>query len=92
LFSVFPWAHLIFSERSLLRWRARFRDDGATCFADVEGGLNQMTIRRFEQLVAASPLRIAWLDTVPIRGISLLKSRPLREFGSACVRCRLEPR
>jgi len=29
LFSVFPWAHLIFSEPALLRWRADLRNDGA---------------------------------------------------------------
>ena len=54
LFSVFPWAHLIFSERSLIRWRADFKSDGATRFSEIEGGLNQMTVRRFRKLVAAS--------------------------------------
>src|SRR5262249_39707109 len=31
-FSVFPWAHLLFTEKSLLRWRADFKSDGATRF------------------------------------------------------------
>ena len=48
LFSVFPWAHLIFTERALLRWRGDFIHDGATRFHEVRGGLNQMTVRRFE--------------------------------------------
>jgi hypothetical protein len=56
LFSVFPWAHLIFSEKALTRWRSDLRDDGATRFGEVAGGLNQMTIRRFEELVADSRL------------------------------------
>jgi SAM-dependent methyltransferase len=30
LFSVFPWAHVIFSERALIRWRNDLRNDGAT--------------------------------------------------------------
>ena len=47
LFSVFPWAHLLFSETALCAWRSHIRDDGAQRFADVAGGLNQMTIRRF---------------------------------------------
>lgn len=48
LFSVFPWAHLLFSEKALLRWRSDFKTDGATHFGEVAGGLNQMTVDRFE--------------------------------------------
>jgi 2-polyprenyl-3-methyl-5-hydroxy-6-metoxy-1,4-benzoquinol methylase len=38
LFSVFPWAHLIFSEKALIRWRSTFKTDGATRFGEVAGG------------------------------------------------------
>lgn len=89
LFSVFPWAHLLFTEAALLRWRSDFKTDGATRFREVEGGLNQMTIREFEQLVARSPLQIDHLDTVPIRGIGAFRLGPLREFGSSLVHCEL---
>src|ERR1019366_3298728 len=51
LFSVFPWAHLIFSEKALIRWRSTFETDGATRFSEVAGGLNQMTIAKFEELM-----------------------------------------
>ncbi len=37
LFSVFPHAHLIFTERSLIRWRSDFKSDGATRFHEVAG-------------------------------------------------------
>lgn len=89
LFSVFPWAHLIFTERALIRWRSRFRQDGARCFSEVDGGLNQMRIAHFERLVEDSPLMVDWLETVPIRGLSILRNRHLREIGSSLVRCRL---
>ena len=92
LFSVFPWSHLIFSESAQIKWRSQIRHDGATRFSEVAGGLNQLTIKRFEQIVAASPLQLEWLETVPIRGISLLKGRFLREFGSSIVRCKLSRR
>lgn len=92
LFSVFPWSHLVFTERALIRWRSDFKSDGATCFAEVDGGLNQMTIRRFESIVAASPLRAERLDTLPIKGLGLLRHRALREWGSSIVRCKLTPR
>ncbi len=92
LFSVFPWAHLLFSERALLRWRSDFKSDGATRFCEVAGGLNQMTIRRFERLVAASPLRFAGMELTPIRKLKPLHNRLTREFATALVRCRLVKR
>ncbi len=92
LFSVFPWAHLLFSERALLRWRSGFRSDGATRFREVEGGLNQMTIRRFEKIVEMSPFRFVEFEAVPIRKLRLFHNRLTREFTSAIVRCRLAKR
>lgn len=92
LFSVFPWAHLVFSEDALLRWRANFKSDGAKRFGEVAGGLNQITIRRFEQLVKSSPLEFAGLETVPIRKAGFFHNRLTREFTTAIVRCRLVAR
>lgn len=89
-FSVFPWAHLLFTEHSLLRWRARFCSDGATRFHEVRGGLNQMTIRRFEQLVAESPLRMTDFAAIPIRPVRLLHNRLTREFLTSMIRCKLK--
>lgn len=89
LFSVFPWAHLIFTEKTLIRWRSDFKSDGATRFSEVEGGLNQLTIKKFEQIVEKSPFRIEWLDTRPIKGISLLKYNLFRELASTFIRCKL---
>lgn len=92
LFSIFPWSHLIFTEKALIRWRSDFKTDGATRFSEVEGGLNQMTIRRFERLVAESDFRFASLEAVPIRKLKPLANNFTREFTTAFVRCRLIPR
>ena len=92
LFSVFPWAHLIFTEKALIRWRSRFKQDGATQFAEVEGGLNQMTIRRFRRLVADSPLRFETFETVPIRRLRALANPLTREFVTGSVCCSLRRR
>lgn len=92
LFSVFPWAHLIFSEQSLIRWRADFKFDGATQFSEVAGGLNQMTVANFEKLVAASPLDFADLEVVPIKKVQRFAKLLPREFFAAMVRCRMVPR
>jgi SAM-dependent methyltransferase len=87
LFSVFPWAHLVFSEAALLRWRADFKPDKGRSFEDV--GLNRMTVRRFRRLVEESPFRCLQLEPVPIRRLHWLASPVTREFTTAIVRCRL---
>lgn len=89
LFSFYPWIHLLFSERALIRWRSDIRSDGATRFSEVVGGLNQMTIGRFERIIARSPFRFASFETIPIRRLKRLHNRLTREFTSAAVRCRL---
>ena len=92
LFSVFPWAHLVFTEKSLIRWRSDFKTDGATRFGEAEGGLNQMTIRRFESIIAESDFKFADFEPVPIRKLKPIANRLTREFTTAIVRCKLVPR
>ena len=89
-FSVFPWSHLIFTEKALIRWRSELKSDGATRFSEVEGGMNQMTIRRFERIVAESPFRIVHLEAVPIRRLRPIANALTREFTTTIVRCTLE--
>jgi SAM-dependent methyltransferase len=87
--SVFPWAHLIFSEDALIAWRADFTTDGATKFHEAPGGLNRMTIKRFERMVRRSPFEIESLEAVPIRKLKWLHSKWTREWTTAIVRARL---
>ena len=89
LFSVFPWAHLVFTESSLIKWRSDFKTDGAKRFSEVEGGLNQMTIRRFKRLVSSSPFRFDCFDPIPIRSLRFISNPIIREFVTSSVRCRL---
>jgi SAM-dependent methyltransferase len=92
LFSVFPWAHLVFSEEAFIRWRSTFRSDGATRFSEVAGGLNQITIRKFVGLIDSSDFEVATLELVPIRRLRRFHSRLTREFTTAIVRCHLVKR
>jgi SAM-dependent methyltransferase len=89
LFSVFPWAHVVLSEQALVKWRSDFKTDGATCFADVAGGLNQMMISRFEHLVTEAGFQLDCLDCVPINKLKPLHNRLTREFTTALCRGRL---
>src|SRR3989449_10304960 len=85
LFSVFPWAHLIFTEKALIRWRSDFKTDGATRFTEVEGGLNGMTVRRFRRLIDESGYVVERFETVPIRTLRLLSTRLTQECVTAVV-------
>jgi len=87
--SAFPWAHMVLTERALLRWRADLRDDGATRYGEISGGLNQMTVSRFERCVAQSAFEIEHLEAVPIRKLKWAHNRLTREFTTSIVRCRL---
>ncbi len=89
LFSVFPWAHLVFTEAALIRWRSDFKTDGATRFSETDGGLNQMTIRRFERIVGQSSFEFEKFEAVPIRKLRLFTNDFTREFTTAIVRCKL---
>ena len=92
LFSVFPWAHLMFTENVLLKWRSGFKSDGATRFNEVEGGLNQMTIRRFKKIVARSPFELETFKAIPIRKLKWLANPLTQEFTTSIVRCKLVPK
>lgn len=89
LFSVFPWAHVVLQEKALIRWRTQFKNDGARKFSEVEGGLNQMTIRHFEEILKRSPFAVEKFELVPIRRLKPLHNQITREFLTAIVRCTL---
>jgi SAM-dependent methyltransferase len=77
-----PWAHLMFSEKAIMTLRTRYRSDGAKRFEDVEGGLNRMTIRRFEKSIESSGLQVHALDLIPIRHTGMLRRT---WFGRECL-------
>ncbi|HZS10865.1 MAG TPA: class I SAM-dependent methyltransferase [Nitrospirales bacterium] len=81
-----PWAHLVFAEQVILDVRRRFRGDGARRFEHVEGGLNRMSVRRFERLMTRSGFQVTCLECVPIRGVSPLARLPIgRELFTSIV-------
>jgi SAM-dependent methyltransferase len=87
-FSAFPWAHVVLTEKALLKWRQEPVDR----FEDTDGGLNQMTIRRFKKIVAGSDFDMEHFDALPIRPLAWLANPLTREFTTACVRAVLVPK
>lgn len=85
-----PWVHLLFPERTVMKVRARYRDDGASRYEEVEGGLNRMTLRRFEELVDRSDFGIEQLRFVAIKQVPMVTRIPgIREFLTSRVDCLL---
>lgn len=80
------WANLLFTEKALMEWRSHFKDDGATHFEEVRGGLNRMTIHKFKDVVASSGFELESLELVPIRRTGWLHSRLTQEFLTSTVR------
>lgn len=85
-FTPIPWVHLLFPERTVMRVRGRYRDDGARRYEDVEGGLNRMTIRRFDGLIQQSEFKVDELRLRAIKNLPFVTSVPLvREFLTSRV-------
>jgi SAM-dependent methyltransferase len=76
-FTRVPWANVWFSEKTLMAVRARFRDDGAKRFEDVVGGLNKMTLAKFERLIAASGMKEEFRRYYATKRLPLVTRIPL---------------
>lgn len=87
-FTRVPWVNLLFSEETVLRVRSRYRGDGARRYAEVESGLNQMSVRRFERLIAETGMHPVARNDYCVRGWSALGRIPLlRELFITNVSC-----
>jgi SAM-dependent methyltransferase len=77
----YPWAHLLFSEKTIMAVRKLFRNDNADRFDQVEGGLNKMTINKFKRSVKRSGFKLEQLSLTPVKGlIPLVKIQYIQEF------------
>lgn len=80
-----PWAHLVFSERTILRVRQLFRPNEPACWNDV--ALNRMTIAKLERLVEDSLFTLTDMILTPIGPLPkrLVGLRAFREWTTANV-------
>ena len=92
-FCKLPWVNLLFSERTVMRVRSRYRSDGALRYVDVESGLNQMSLAKFERVVARAGLEVRHWHLTCVKGVNVLAALPLlRELFVNHVSCVLAPR
>jgi SAM-dependent methyltransferase len=83
-----PWSNVWFSERTLLKLRSRYRNDAATRFSEIEGGLNKMTVGRFEQIIEKCGCPIEVYRLFPVKGLPFVTNVPIiREFWTSAVTC-----
>jgi SAM-dependent methyltransferase len=80
----FPWAHLIFPEKIMLEERRRLTGENITRYADVSGGLNQMTLKKFRAILAEGGYTPIFLqtnvsDSKAVKIFNLLKLIPFCE-------------
>jgi SAM-dependent methyltransferase len=87
-----PWAHLVFPEDTIIAERRRFRPaEDARRFEDVRGGLNKMTLARFEQIMGRTGLTRRYFatnasDNPVVRAMDVVsRLPPLREYFTANV-------
>ena len=80
-----PWAHGLFSERTILRVRRFYRPNQRTCWREVS--LNQMTIAKLLEIVGASRFTLSYFSVTPIRPLPLwlARLRLFREWTTADV-------
>ncbi len=86
-FSRMPWVNLLFPEPVVMRVRSHFRSDGATRYEDVPGGLNRMSLAKFERIIRGSGMRIEYYRAFMTKGLPVAWIPGIRELFGAAAAC-----
>jgi ubiquinone/menaquinone biosynthesis C-methylase UbiE len=85
-----PWVHLLFSERTLMRCHSVYHNEETLLeqYAQLDGGLNRMTVARFRRILDNHPqFIIQKLEVMPLFWAKRLANVPLlNEFIASGVR------
>ncbi len=83
-----PWLNLLFTERTLLEARKTYKSDGATRFHEVAGGLNRMTVARFERAIENTECEIVQKHLFAVKRLAMVTQVPVvRELMTAACSC-----
>jgi SAM-dependent methyltransferase len=92
-FTKVPWVNLLFAEETVMKVRARFRDDGARRYEEVESGLNKMTVAKFERTLSTAGLLIEHRRYDCVKRLNILHKLPfVRELFVNEISCVLASR
>jgi SAM-dependent methyltransferase len=93
-FTRVPWVNILFSEEAVMRVRAHYRNDGARRYEDcaLGGGVNRMTLRKWERLLASSGMTVEWSRYYATKGLPAVTEIPgIREFLTSSATAVLRP-
>jgi SAM-dependent methyltransferase len=83
-----PYVNLMFSERTVMSVRSRFKDDGARRYEEILSGLNKMTLAKFEGIIDRSGLVVEHQKLFATKNLPVVKRIPLlREYLVSAVTC-----
>jgi SAM-dependent methyltransferase len=86
-FSRLPWVNLLFPESVVMRARSKFRSDGARRYEDVAGGLNRMSLAKFERIIRNSGMTVEYYRAFMTKGLPVGSIPLVRELFGAAAAC-----
>ena len=84
-FSRLPWVNLLFPESVVMRARQKFRTDGARRYEDVPGGLNRMSLAKFERIIRESGMAVEYYQAYMTKGLPVGGIPVIRELLGAAA-------
>ena len=86
-FSKLPWVNLLFPESVVMRARSKFRSDGARHYEEVAGGLNRMSLAKFERIIRNSGMTVEYYRAFMTKGLPVGRIPVLRELFASAAAC-----
>jgi SAM-dependent methyltransferase len=87
-FTRLPWVNLLFSEKTVMKVRKRYRPNGGDHYEDV--GLNRMSVRKFERLIQTTGFYVEYRRYDGVKGLDIATRIPMvRELLTGRLTCLL---
>lgn len=88
VFTPLPWVNLLFSEKTIMKVRSRYRHDGASRYEEIDSGLNKMTVAKFNRIIKASGMLVENMFYHGFKGMNFMVHIPvMRELFADQLGC-----